>query len=347
MSGTSLDGVDAAVLETDGLDFARPVAFLSVPYEAGEREQIRKCLGKPERNAGVEEMITRKHVVAAAALTEKEKISLNDIEVIGFHGQTVYHNAAKKMTVQIGDAGLLARETGVPVVSDFRSADVAAGGQGAPFLPLYHVARVKGDNIDLPVAVLNVGGVANVTWIGDNKILAFDTGPGNALIDDWVQKKTGADYDPEGALATAGRIDKDILTKLLSDKYFEALPPKSLDRDHWTCAVVNKLPVEDGAATLAAFTVEAVKRSMEFMPVKPRQWLVTGGGRHNNFLMDYLRITLAAPVNPVEHIGWNGDAIEAEGFAYLAVRSLTRQPLSLPETTGVPAPLTGGVLTRP
>jgi anhydro-N-acetylmuramic acid kinase len=347
MSGTSLDGVDAALLETDGHDFVRPLGFLTRPYEPEEREQIRKCLGKEARDPAAEKLITQRHIEVVKALAEQEKVDLKKVELIGFHGQTVYHNPAKKKTVQIGDAKLLASETGVPVVSDFRSADVAAGGQGAPLLPLYHAARVRGDNIDLPVAVLNIGGVANVTWIGDNKILAFDTGPGNALINDWISEKTGADYDPDGAFASQGKIDKDVLAKLLGDKFFEARPPKSLDRDHWTCDAVKKLSVEDGAATLAAFTVEAVKKSIDHFPVKPRQWLVAGGGRHNNFLMDYLRITLAAAVNPVEHVGWNGDATEAEGFAYLAVRSLLREPLSLPETTGIPAPLTGGILTKP
>lgn len=346
MSGTSLDGVDAALLETDGHNFVHPVGFVSLLYTNEERETIRANFGKERKDAAAEKIVTDRHIGAVQALLAQEKISAGDVEVTGFHGQTVYHNPAQCVTVQIGDAARLARETGIQTVADFRIADVKAGGQGAPLLPLYHAARIRGDNIEPPVAVLNIGGVANVTWIGADKIIAFDTGPGNALIDDCVQQKTGAAYDPEGALATAGTIDKKILETFLADQYFKVRPPKSLDRDHWTCDVVKKLSVEDGAATLAAFTVEAVKRALDFFPERPRQWLVCGGGRHNAFLLDYLGIVLAAPVNKVEKLGWNGDAVEAEGFAYLAVRSLLGEALSLPETTGVPGPLTGGVLFK-
>jgi anhydro-N-acetylmuramic acid kinase len=347
MSGTSLDGVDAALLETDGHEFVRPLGFFSLMYEQAERAAVRANFGEAERNAAAEKIVTDRHIEAVHALLKQQKLSAGDVEVIGFHGQTVYHNPAKKITVQIGDAARLARETGIKTVADFRSADVKAGGQGAPFLPLYHAARVRGDNIEPPVAVLNIGGVANVTWVGADKILAFDTGPGNALIDDWVKSHDCGDYDKDGMYAAKGTIDKKILEKLLADSYFGARPPKSLDRDHWNNGALKGLSCEDGAATLAAFTVEAVKKAREFFPERARQWLVCGGGRHNGFMMEYLGIVLAAPVNPVEKLKWNGDAIEAEGFAYLAVRSLLGEALSLPETTGVPGPLTGGVLYRP
>ncbi|MGB4106545.1 MAG: anhydro-N-acetylmuramic acid kinase [Alphaproteobacteria bacterium] len=347
MSGTSLDGVDAALLETDGHDFVRPMGFFSLLYTEEEREVIRANFGRAERSAAAEKIVTDRHIEAVRALLEQEKIAAGDVEVIGFHGQTVYHNPAQRVTVQIGDAARLAREVGIQTVADFRSADVKAGGQGAPLLPLYHAARIKGDNIEPPVAVLNIGGVANVTWIGADKILAFDTGPGNALIDDWVKSHDCGDYDKDGMYASKGTINKNILEKLLANSYFEARPPKSLDRDAWDVSALKGLSCEDGAATLAAFTVEAVKRALDFFPERPRQWLVTGGGRHNAFLLNYLGIVLAAPVNPVEKLGWNGDAVEAEGFAYLAVRSLLGEPLSLPETTGVPRPLTGGVLYKP
>lgn len=347
MSGTSLDGVDAAFLETDGHDFVRPGGFLSVPYEPGEQEVIRACLGRPGGDQAVEALITRRHIEAVRALAAQEKIGLAKVEVIGFHGQTVYHNPAEKITVQIGDGAVMARELGVPVVADFRSADVAAGGQGAPLLPLYHAARARADDLALPVAILNIGGVANVTWIDNDEILAFDTGPGNALIDDWVKSRDGGNYDADGALARTGAVDKRLLGGLLSNGYFVQQPPKSLDRDAWDVSGMQNLSLKDGAATLAAFTAESVKRGLEFFPSPPRQWLVTGGGRHNQFLMDCLKTVLNAPVNPVEQQGWNGDALEAEGFAYLAVRSLLGECLSLPSTTGVPVPLTGGVLHKP
>lgn len=365
MSGTSLDGVDAALLETDGHDFVRPLGFFSLLYTEAEREAIRRNFGKERKDPVAEGIVTDRHIEAVQALLSQQKISAGDVEVTGFHGQTVYHKPAQRVTVQIGDAARLAKETGIQTVADFRSADVQCGGQGAPLLPLYHAARIRGDNIEPPVAVLNIGGVANVTWIGADKILAFDTGPGNALIDDWVKSHDCGDYDKDGMYASKGTIDKKILEELLSDNYFLQHPPKSLDRDHFSfpphppAARVppspqwgegrgeGSLTLEDGAATLAAFTVEAVKKALEFFPERPRQWLVTGGGRHNAFLMDYLGIVLVAPVNKVEKLGWNGDAVEAEGFAYLAVRSLLGEALSLPETTGVPGPMTGGVLYRP
>lgn len=347
MSGTSLDGVDAALLETDGHEFVHPAGFVSLPYTEAEREAIRANFGKAERNARAETIVTDRHIEAVRALLKQEKVAAEDVEVVGFHGQTVYHNPAQRVTVQIGDAVRLAREIGIQAVADFRSADVKAGGQGAPLLPLYHAARVRGDNTEPPVAVLNIGGVANVTWIGADKILAFDTGPGNALIDDWVKSHGCGDYDKDGMYASKGTINKKILEKMLAHSYFDAKPPKSLDRDAWDVSALKGLSCEDGAATLAAFTVEAVKRATEFFPERARQWLVCGGGRYNAFLMDYLGIVLAAPVNKVEKVGWNGDAVEAEGFAYLAVRSLLGEALSLPETTGIPGPLTGGVLYKP
>lgn len=342
MSGTSLDGVDAAFLETDGDGFVHPGSFVSLPYTDAERLKIRAALGKVDRTEEVAEaelLVTEKHAEAVKKLGQKA-------ELIGFHGQTIYHNPAQKTTIQIGDPRLLAAETGMDVVFDFRKADVKAGGQGAPLLPLYHAARVKADNVPGPVAVLNIGGVANVTFVNGDDILAFDTGPGNALIDDWVKKKTGSDFDAGGVLAGEGKTDKKILEQFLAHPYFKKIPPKSLDRDQWDLKLLDNLSPQDGAATLAAFTVEAVKKSLEWLPEKPRQWLVTGGGRHNDHMMEHLRLALSAPVNPVENVGWDGDALEAEGFAYLAVRSVLRLPLSLPTTTGVPEPLTGGVLYK-
>lgn len=337
MSGTSLDGVDAALIETDGQTLVRPLGFVTCPYDAATREKIRACFGKMDAPLDVVRVLTEKHIEAVRMLLKDDKA-----DVIGFHGQTIHHDPAQKITVQIGDAALLARETGVPVVFDFRKKDVEAGGQGAPLLPLYHRARSAG--MPGSLAVLNLGGVGNVTYIDGDTILAFDTGPGNALLDDWVQKHTGADYDADGRLAAGGRVDKKILGDLLAHPYFDVKPPKSLDRNAFE--FFPALSVEDGAATLAAFTVGAVKKSLAWFPDRPKQWLVAGGGRHNRYLMEHLGIALNAPVNPVEIIGWNGDALEAEGFAYLAVRSLLGEAISLPSTTGVPSPLSGGALFK-
>ncbi|MCC7305903.1 MAG: anhydro-N-acetylmuramic acid kinase [Alphaproteobacteria bacterium] len=332
MSGTSLDGVDAALIETDGYGYAKSLGFVSIPYEQELRSQVQICFGKrsydPEVER-VERLLTAKHAEAVKALGERA-------DIIGFHGQTLTHDPGRGLTFQIGDGAMLARETGMDVVCDFRSADVAAGGEGAPLLPLYHKAKAAG--LPKPVCILNIGGVANVTWIGEEDILAFDTGPGNALMDDWVQHHTDLDFDMDGNMAASGEADEEILQELLAHHYFELKPPKSLDR--------NEFSPKGDITTLALFTVRAVEQSLPWLPQKPKEWLVTGGGRHNKFIMRELQKVLGTPVKPVEDYGWNGDALEAEGFAYLAVRSLLGEALSLPSTTGVPAPQTGGVLHK-
>lgn len=347
MSGTSLDGVDAALVETDGRDRPRPIAFHSLPYDPAFRERLRSVLGGRGAVAEVENELTHRHAEAVGALLAASGRSASELRALGFHGQTVLHAPEQRRTWQIGDGALLARLTGVPVVCDFRSADVAAGGQGAPFAPLYHAARLEAQ--PRPLAVLNLGGVGNVTWIGEGEgaLLAFDTGPGNALLDDWVRRRAGLPCDLDGALAAAGRVEREALAALLDHPYLAAKPPKSLDRDAFDPAPVQDLSPQDGAATLAAFTVESVARALDHLPAPPLRWLVTGGGRHNPVLMRGLARRLAVPFEPVEALGWNGDALEAEAFAYLAARSLAGLPLSLPGTTGVPRPLTGGRLFEP
>lgn len=347
MSGTSLDGIDAALLATDGAQQVNPVAFHSVAYDPGFRERLRALLGGRQPVAEVERELTHCHAEAVGALLALAGVAAAEVTAVGFHGQTILHEPDARRTWQIGDGALLARSTGIPVVCDFRSADVAAGGQGAPLAPLYHAARLG--PLPRPAAVLNLGGVGNVTWIGEeaDALLAFDTGPGNALLDDWARRRAGQSCDLDGALAAAGDVDRQALASLLDHPYFAAKPPKSLDRDAFDPAPVEGLSSEDGAATLAAFTVESVARALEHFPAAPRRWLVTGGGRRNPVLMGRLAARLGAPVEPVEALGWNGDALEAEAFAYLAARSLAGLPLSLPGTTGVPNPTTGGCFHRP
>lgn len=350
MSGTSLDGVDAALIRTDGQGYVETIGHTTLPYTEKIKMKIRSCFGKLDKNdpdvAEVERLMTFQHVEAVSALLRKTDMLASEIDLIGFHGQTIFHDPHNHRTLQIGDGDLLAMETSIDVVNDFRSADVLAGGQGAPFLPLYHWARVKLSAMELPVAILNLGGVANVTWIGRDEadIVAFDTGPGNALIDDFVHQRTGQDYDTDGALAAQGKVNRDVLDSWMALPYFALPVPKSLDRNVWDVSAVDYMDTPDGAATLAAFTVESVSASERFLPEKPKCWYVGGGGRHNKFLMDQLKTSLHSPVKSVDDLGWSGDALEAEGFAYLAVRSVEGQPLSLPSTTGVPKPQTGGVL---
>jgi anhydro-N-acetylmuramic acid kinase len=345
MSGTSRDGVDAALIRTDGDAALTPEAFVSVPYAPDTRARLAAAVRGEHAPEPVAREITDLHADAVHRLLHVAGIGRDDVSVVGFHGHTLHHDPANRRTHQIGDAARLAALTGIDVVADFRQADIAAGGQGAPLAPLYHRARTAG--LARPLAVLNLGGVGNVTWLGaDEGILAFDTGPGNALLDDLALERTGLAYDSEGALAAAGRVHPDVLDRLLAHPFFDRPPPKSLDRDAFDPAPVADLGTEDAAATLVAFTTETIARALAHLPEKPARWLVAGGGRHNPVLMARLRDRLGAPVDPVETVGWNGDALEGEAFAYLAVRSLRGWPLSRPETTGVPAPTRGGVLYR-
>ena len=358
MSGTSRDGVDAALLHTDGRRRVLPGPFLSLPYEASFRQRLAMvCGGNLDSLAEVERDLTRWHAQAARQLLSDNGISTAEVGIIGLHGHTIAHAPEEGRTRQIGDGALLADTTGIDVVMDFRSRDMAAGGEGAPLAPLYHLARAA--ELARPLAVLNIGGVANVTWIGvgdltdlgeeclnGSQLLAFDTGPGNALLDDWVLAMTGHSYDQDGRLAAGGQVHEDIVEAVLENPYFTRPPPKSLDRNAFDLSLLAGLSAADGAATLTALTAAAVVRAHKQVPAPPQQWLVSGGGRRNSVLMDMLGKRLAAPVAPVEAVGWNGDAIEAEAFAYLAVRALEEWPLSVPSTTGARAPTTGGQLCR-
>jgi anhydro-N-acetylmuramic acid kinase len=348
MSGTSLDGVDAAWLDTDGITVTAFGPTLTVPYDAALRGDLRTILdlaptlapGDPGLASAVDRL-TDYHVRAVEALG-------CSADLIGFHGQTILHQPQRGRTWQIGDADALAHRLGVPVAHDFRSADVAAGGQGAPFVPVYHAALAAG--LPRPLAVLNIGGVANVTWIGDQgALLAFDTGPGNGLLDDWVFQHTGQSYDQNGTLARAGRVSPDILARLMAHPYFALPAPKSLDRLDFAAALaasgLSALSAADGAATLARFTVASIASAS--LPEQPQRWLVCGGGRLNPVLIAGLRDALAVPVEPVESVGWDGDALEAQCFGFLAARVMSGLPLSYPSTTGVPKALAGGRIAYP
>ena len=348
MSGTSLDGIDAALVRTDGRDRVETGAFLTVTYDDGLRGRLRASLGEAPAGgeagvAAVERDLTEAHAAAVAALVATAGLDPAGIDLIGFHGHTLWHAPERGVTRQIGDGARLAARTGIAVVNDFRSADVAAGGQGAPLVPLYH--RALATALTRPLAILNVGGVANVTWLGpDDRVITFDTGPGNALLDDWLLRHTGQRYDQDGALAARGRVDGAALAALLDHPYFARPAPKSLDRDAFDPAPVSALTVADGAATLCAFTVAAVAAARSLLPEAPRRWLVTGGGRLNRTLMAGLAEAVGVPVAPVEQLGWSGDALEAQAFGYLAVRSRLGLPLSLPTTTGASRPICGGRL---
>ena len=346
MSGTSLDGIDAALIRTDGRDIVESLGFYTKSYDPALRDRLRACLKKNKDTdgsiAGAAEAMTRAHADAVAALLKQTGKKSTDIDMIGFHGQTLFHDPANRFTWQIGDGNLLAELTGIDVVNDFRTTDVKAGGQGAPLLPVYHAALTRAAKIDLPVAILNIGGVSNVTYIGDD-IVAFDTGPGNALIDDAVVRNFAKKYDEDGKIALSGYVHQDIVLNWFDHPFFAKKPPKSLDRDAWDIKAINALIGEDQVATLTAFTIGGVARAVQHLPQPPKAWYVTGGGRHNGTIMQGLRDALQVPVKSVDELGWNGDAVEAEGFAYMAVRSRLGLPISFPGTTGCPVPMAGGV----
>jgi anhydro-N-acetylmuramic acid kinase len=343
MSGTSLDGVDAAWLDTDGESVTAFGPTLTIPYDDALRRDLRIILdlapglaaGDP-RLASAVTRLTECHVRAVKSLNRAA-------DLIGFHGQTILHQPDRSRTWQVGDAAMLARETGISVVHDFRSADVAAGGEGAPMVPVFHAALAH--DLPRPLAVLNIGGVANVTWIGeDGALIAFDTGPGNGPLDDWVMRHTGDSFDRAGALALRGTADASVLSSLMANPWFSRPPPKSLDRLDFSRSLaasgLDALTPADGAATLVAFTAASAAASV--FPARPVRWLVTGGGRHNPAIMAALRTALRVPVDAVESVGWNGDALEAQCFGFLAARVARGLPLSFPGTTGVPAPMPGG-----
>jgi anhydro-N-acetylmuramic acid kinase len=348
MSGTSLDGVDAAWLDTDGVSVSALGPAVTVTYDDALRRDLRAILDLAPvlapydpRLSGLVERLTDYHVRAV------ERLGCS-VELVGFHGQTILHRPDRRRTWQIGDAAGLAARLGVPVVYDFRSADVAAGGQGAPLAPVYHAALAA--ELPKPLAVLNIGGVANVTWLGqDGSLLAFDTGPGNGPLDDWVFQHAGQAFDADGALARAGRVDRVVLGRLMAHSYFGMPAPKSLDRLDFGRALAASglagLSAVDGAATLVAFIVASVAAAV--FPERPERWLVCGGGRMNSALMDGLRVTLGVPVEPAEVVGWNGDALEAQCFGFLAARVVAGLPLSFPSTTGVPVPMLGGRVAMP
>jgi anhydro-N-acetylmuramic acid kinase len=345
MSGTSLDGIDAAVVETDGETVVATGPATTVSYDGTLRERLRRALGARGPVKAVERDMTLAHAEVVNALLKTHGLKPSDVDVIGFHGHTILHRPREQLTWQIGDGALLAARTGIDVVCEFRNNDVAEGGEGAPLVPLFHAALAT--QLGHPVAVLNIGGVANVTWLGDDgDILAFDTGPGNALIDDWMLTHTGRACDENGATAAKGRVDKAIVADFLAHPYFTRVPPKSLDRNEFDPSPVGGLSLEDGAATLTAFTAEAAGVAARHFPAPVKRWIVTGGGRRNTTLLRAIAAATGVPVDTAEQVGWDGDALEAQAFGYLAVRSLKGLPLSLPRTTGVSKPMPGGQLFR-
>ena len=362
MSGTSLDAVDMAVLDTDGEEITgfgpageRKLSEATRSLVLAATEAAKRWprgAPPPAEFAPAADAVAREHFAAAEAFLAREGLAWRDIELIGFHGQTVLHERPTERrvgrTVQLGDGELLARLAGAPVAFDFRTADVAAGGEGAPLAPIYHLARAKASGLQPPSAVLNIGGVANVTLFGERADpVAFDTGPGNGMIDLLVQARGLGRFDAGGQLAAAGRVDEVVLEGYLAHPYFAAPPPKSLDRYDFSLDPLASVNSEDACATLVAFTAETISRGLRLAPEPPQVLVVGGGGRSNPELMRVLTARVPCEVIAAEAVGWRGDALEAEAFAYLAARTLRGLPISFPTTTGASRPMAGGRIARP
>ncbi len=355
MSGTSLDGIDLALLDTDGEGKIIAGAHGFFAYQPDDRKILRAALqcadnlptdmvtkraAWPEALVLADALIVQRHAEAARAFLSKENAQP---ALIGFHGQTVTHRPDEATTLQIGDGAALAAQLKINVIGDFRSADMRAGGQGAPLVPLFHAALIG--QLDAPLAVVNLGGIANVTYLdAGGDILAFDTGPANALLDDWLLQKTGHSYDANGALAAQGQVDEAALAAFMRHEYFAKAPPKSLDRLAFDLSLVAHLSPADGAATLTAFSAQALAAGLAQCPQQPTRLILCGGGRHNMSLCQHICRATGCIVEPCDDLGWAGDALEAQAFAWLAARALRGLPLSLPQTTGARQAVTGGVL---
>ncbi|MEC4594938.1 MULTISPECIES: anhydro-N-acetylmuramic acid kinase [Nitrospirillum] len=362
MTGTVLDGmIDIAAVRTDGVEVLEFGPWTLAPYPADVRALLADAVARalawqfqgpdPEIFAEAERRLSRAQADAVARFLADNGIAADEVAAIGFHGQTVLHRAPVPGRVgdtrQLADGQLMADQLGIDVVYDFRTADVRAGGQGAPLSASYHVALLRGLPTGPKVAVLNLGGVGNITWWdGRDRFVAFDTGPANGPINDWIRRHGAGEMDRDGAMAKSGRVDEPRLARLLAHPYLTAPYPKSLDRYDFTADMAAGLGLADGAATLTAFTAGAVGRGLDLLPVRPARLIVCGGGRKNPAIMAALAERARVEVVPAEAVGWRGDAVEAECFAYLAARVLAGLPISFPLTTGVPRPLTGGRVAR-
>lgn len=353
-----MDGVDVAIIEADGQEFVILGRTGFFPYAEADRRLLRGAIAeaaslvdrraRPGSLALADAMITERHVEAVEAFLATHSIDRATVDLIGFHGQTVLHRPGRRLTVQIGDGKALAQRLGIRVVHDFRAADVAQGGQGAPLVPVFHRALAAAAGFLDPVAIINIGGVANLSFIAPGEEpIACDTGPGNALLDDLLLKRLGAAFDRDGATASRGKTDTAVLRQLLAHPYFAAPPPKSLDRNDFLGGAVECLATEDAAATLTAFTAASIAGVLPLLPSHPSFAIVCGGGARNKTLMRELADRLPCRIVLAETFGWSSDAMEAQAFAYLAARRAKNLPITYPLTTGVDKPLEGGIIAEP
>ncbi|MTI04971.1 anhydro-N-acetylmuramic acid kinase [Roseibium denhamense] len=350
ISGTSADGIDLAEIQADGISVPRFGPAATTPYRETTRRGVLEAAAAKGTNRqtwpALAEAVTQDHAASISAFVAEHDLSP---DCVVFHGQTVWHDPERGETVQLGDPQALADELGIPVAGDVRLADMAAGGQGAPLVPVYHQALSKtllGDSRE-PLCFLNIGGVSNLTYIDGDDLLAFDIGPGNALLDDWIRRHGAGDYDRDGMISGAGTPDPDRLEQVLKHPFLSEPGPKSLDRYSFSGAFAEGLGLEDGAATLLAFTAKAIAKAETLLPKRPKCWLICGGGGHNPVLVRMLAGILSGEVILADEAGIDGDALEAQAMAFLGARLLAGLPATFPGTTGVEHPVIGGKLYHP
>ena len=352
MSGTSLDGIDASIIKSDGENFIKTIDNMHFEYDYQFKSKLKKTVNTviskkqfstlSEKIKKIEEELTLKHAEACKLIIKKNKNI--KIDFLGFHGQTILHRPNKGYSIQIGNSNLLSKIMNIPVISEFRKNDILNGGQGAPLAPLYHQVILNKIKAKLPAVVINIGGISNITYMKKNKkLISFDCGPGNYLIDEWIRKKLRKEFDKNGYQAKKGKVNKKILKKLLQDPYYKKNYPKSLDVKYFNLKKLKGLNTKDGSATLSMLTVETILNAINNFKNYPKILLITGGGRKNKFIFKNIKKKVKCPIYSVDHFKIDGDYVESQAFAYLSIRSYLKKNITFPNTTGVKKPCVGGI----
>ncbi|MBA1339322.1 MAG: anhydro-N-acetylmuramic acid kinase [Pelagibacterales bacterium] len=357
MSGTSSDGIDASVIKSDGEDIFDLIGNYFYPYDNETKLKIRKLKEKIDKASDLkknqeeiktlEKEITLLHFKVINLLLNKLKINKSEIDLVGLHGHTIFHSFHEKKTKQLGDGKFLSQLTGLNVIYDFRENDLNNGGQGAPLVPIFHKLLQKKLQLSPPVVFVNIGGISNLTYLNNNdEIISFDTGPGNYLIDKMLQLKSNdkIQYDKNGEIALKGKIDKNILNTYLEDPYYDLTPPKSLDVNDFNLSLVRGISLENSITTLSELTSLTIVNSFNFFLKKPKEIILCGGGRKNNYIYKRIKKISNILTHNIDAYEIDGDFVESQAFAYLAIRSYLKKSISFPKTTGVLKPTTGGKL---
>ena len=359
MSGTSSDGIDASIIKSDGENEVHFTGNHFLPYEERVKSKIRNLKEKinlildletySQEINDLEKEITFLHAKIVNLIIKKFKLSKSEIKLIGFHGHTIFHSFRDKKTKQIGHGELLSQLTGLNVIYNFRENDIKNGGQGAPLVPIFHKLLQKKLELKMPLVFLNIGGISNLTYLNkDEEIVSFDTGPGNFLIDKILQLKSNDEiqFDKDGKIAFTGCVDKNILDSYLSDPYYESLPPKSLDVNDFSLGALRSLNIKDSIATLSELTSLTITNALNLLSSRPMEIILCGGGRKNKFIFDRIKKLSNNKISNIDKYKINGDFIESQAFAYLAIRSFLKKPISFPKTTGVVRSMTGGDIIK-